>query len=95
MVYMHAVNLLLHSAFYFVLSVVKILLKREVGGRALNSHGNYIVDHGNHGIVFLYFCGNHVYVEVVFWLKTKLLSWAFYEFYSYLKYNIMFPSVGY
>ena len=22
---------------------------REVGGRALNSHGNYIVDHGNHG----------------------------------------------
>ena len=28
---------LLHSA--FMLSVVKILLKREVGGRALNSHG--------------------------------------------------------
>ena len=29
---------------------------------ALNSHGNYIVDHGkswkNHGIVFLNFCGN-------------------------------------
>ena len=36
--------------------------KGEVGGHALNSHGNYIVDHGkswiNHGIVFLIFCGN-------------------------------------
>ena len=45
--------LLLHSAF---------MLKGEAGGRALNSHGNYIVDHGiswkNHGIVFLNFCGN-------------------------------------
>ena len=36
--------LLLHSA--FVLSMVKMLLKGEVGGCALNSHGNYIVDHG-------------------------------------------------
>ena len=36
--------LLLHSA--FMLSLVKMLLKGEVGGRALNSHGNYIVDHG-------------------------------------------------
>ena len=47
-----------------MLSVVKMLLKGEVGGRALNSHGNYIVDHGkswkNHGIVFLNFCGNLV-----------------------------------
>ena len=54
--------LLLHSA--FMLSVVKMLLKGEVRGRALNSHGNYIVDHGkswkNHGIVFLNFCGNPV-----------------------------------
>ena len=52
--------LLLHSA--FMLSVMKMLLKGEVGGRALNSHGNYIVDHKitwkNHGIVFLNFCGN-------------------------------------
>ena len=43
--------LLLHST--FMLSVVKMLLKGEVGGCALNSHGNYIVDHGksweNHG----------------------------------------------
>ena len=34
----------------------------EVGGHALNSHGNYIVDHGkswkNHGIVLLNVCGN-------------------------------------
>ena len=54
--------LLLHSA--FMLSVVKLLLKGEVGGCAFNSHGNYIVDNGktwkNHGIVFLNFCGNPV-----------------------------------
>ena len=43
--------LLLHSA--FMLSVVKMLLKGEVGGRALNSHENYIVDHGK--IMELYF----------------------------------------
>ena len=39
-------------------------LKKEVGGHALNSHENYIDDHGkswkNHGIVFLIFCGNPV-----------------------------------
>ena len=39
-----------------------MLLKGEVGGHALNSHGNYIVDHRklwkNHGIVNLNFCGN-------------------------------------
>ena len=44
-----------------MLSVVKMLLIWEVGGDALNSHGNYIVVHGkswkNHGIVFLDFCG--------------------------------------
>ena len=63
MVYKHAylnTLLLLHSA--FVLSVVKMTLKLEVGGHAFNSHGNYIVDRGkswkNHGIVFLNFCGN-------------------------------------
>ena len=43
-----------------MLSMVKMLLKGEIGGRALNIHGNYIVDHGkswkNHGIVFLNFC---------------------------------------
>ena len=55
--------LLLHSA--FMPSMVKMLLKGEFGGRALNSHGkDYIVDHGiswkNHEIVFLIFCGNPV-----------------------------------
>ena len=54
--------LLLHSA--FMLSMVKLLLKGEVGGVALNSLRNYIVDHGkswkSHGIVFLNFCGNPV-----------------------------------
>ena len=33
---------LLHSA--FMLTVVKMPLKGEVGGCTLNSHGNYIVD---------------------------------------------------
>ena len=63
MVYKHAylnTVLLLRSA--FMLSVVKMPLRGEVGGYALNNHGNYIVDHGkslkNHGIVFLNFCGN-------------------------------------
>ena len=62
MVYRHAylnTLLLLHSA--FMLSVVKMPLKGAVGGCALNSHGNYIVDCGkswkNHGIVFLNFYG--------------------------------------
>ena len=36
--------LLLHSA--FMLIVVKIMLKEELGGSALNSHGKYIADHG-------------------------------------------------
>ena len=36
--------LLLHSA--FMLSIVKMPLKGEVSGHALNSHGNYIVYHG-------------------------------------------------
>ena len=66
MVYKHAylnTLLLLHST--SMLSMVKMSLIGEVGGHALNSHGNYIVDHGkswkNHGIVFLNFCGNPIY----------------------------------
>ena len=47
-----------------MISVLKMLLKRDVGGRELDSHGNYIDVHGkswkNHGIVFLNFCGNPV-----------------------------------
>ena len=47
MVYKHAylnTLLLLHSTFMF--SMMKMPLKGEVGGHALNSHGNYVVDHG-------------------------------------------------
>ena len=57
----------LHSE--FMLSVMKMLLKGEVGDRALNSHGNYIVDRGkswtNHGIVSLNFHGNWGYTNIV------------------------------
>ena len=63
--------LLLHST--FMLSVVKMLLKREVGGSALNTHGNYIADDGkswkNHGIVILNFCGNPESINMVFFQK--------------------------
>ena len=53
--YLNTFILLLLST--FMLSVVKISLKGEVGGHTLNIHENYIVDHG---IVFLIFCGNLV-----------------------------------
>ena len=46
MVYKHAylnTLLLLHST--FMLSVVKMWIKGEVGGHALNSHENFIVGH--------------------------------------------------
>ena len=83
MVYTHAylnTLLLLHST--FMLSVVKMLLKGEVGGHALNSCGNYIVDHGkswkNHGIRFFNFCGNPVlatmYVFTLFTITMQFLS---------------------
>ena len=39
-------NTLLLLQFAFILSVVKMPLKGEVGGHAYKSHGNYIVDHG-------------------------------------------------
>ena len=51
--------LLLHST--FMLSVVKMLLKGEVGDSALNSHGNYIVDHGK-SCKNLNFCRNPVHM---------------------------------
>ena len=58
---------LLHSA--LILSMVKMALKGEVGGCALYSHGNYILDHGksrkNRGIVFLNFYGNPGKYKVV------------------------------
>ena len=47
MVYKHAyLNTLLLLNSTFMLSVVKMSLKGEVRGHALNSHGDYIVDHG-------------------------------------------------
>ena len=57
MVYKHAyLNTLLLLQSAFMLSMVKVPLKGEIGGHALNSHGNYIVDRGkswkNQGIVF-------------------------------------------
>ena len=59
MFYKHAyLNTLLWLQSAFMLSVVKMPLKVEVGGHALNSHGNYIVDHGKswkNGIVFFEF----------------------------------------
>ena len=50
MIYKHAylnTLLLLHST--FVLSVVKMRLKGDIGGHALNGQGNYIVIIENHG----------------------------------------------
>ena len=47
MVYKHAyLNTLLLLHYAFMLSFVKMPGKGEVGGHALNSHGNYIVYHG-------------------------------------------------
>ena len=61
-----------------MLSEVKILLKQEVVGCALNSHGNCIVDRlklwKNHGIVFLNFCGNPVTGQFCPQHDTQLLD---------------------
>ena len=70
MVYEHAyLNILLLLQSAFMLCVVKMPLKEEVGDCALNSLGNYIMDHGkswkNHGIVFLNFCGNPAFMIFV------------------------------
>ena len=62
------------AAFHIYAQHLKIPLKGEVGGHALYSHGNYMVDHGkswkNHGIVFLNFCGNPAYtlMDISFWV---------------------------
>ena len=53
-----------------MLCIVKMLLKQMVGGSALNSHGNSIIDNGesykNHGIVFLNFepCSLYFFLEL-------------------------------
>ena len=46
------------SAFHIYALHGEDATKGEVGGLALNSHGNYNVDYGNHGIVFFNICGN-------------------------------------
>ena len=47
MVYKHAyLNTLVLLYAAFMLCVVKMPLKGDVGGCTLNVHGNYIVDHG-------------------------------------------------
>ena len=66
MVYKHEyLNTLPLLHFTFMLSVVKMPLKEEVGRHALNSHGNYIVDHGKSWKkswnCVLNFCGNPVH----------------------------------
>ena len=52
-----------------MLSVVKMLLKGEAGGSALNSHGNYIVDHGK--IMELCF---RIFVRTLIWVFTGSVS---------------------
>ena len=83
---------LLHSP--FILNVVKMLLKGEVGGHALNSHANYIVEYGkswkNHGIVFLNFWGNPVELPLmaVVLFIFSMLSWAFWPPWSMCSNNL-------
>ena len=77
---MHGLQACLIKLSTFMISVVKMPLTGEVGGPALNSHRNYIVDHGkNHGIVFLNFCGNPVLIHFnasfqgkIKWICTKI-----------------------
>ena len=48
-----------------MLSVVKMSLKGEVGSHALDSHGNYIVDHGKiMELCFQIFVGTLTYMVV-------------------------------
>ena len=70
MVYKHAyLNTFTVAA--FMLSLVKVPLKEAVGGRALNSHGNYmIVDHGNVFFEYLWEpCLMHLYYR---WMRGDI-----------------------
>ena len=59
-----------------MLSMVKMLLKGEVGGHEFNIHGNYICDRGkawkNHGIESLNFCGNPVICQLILESSSKV-----------------------
>ena len=46
---------------YIYAQRVQIPLKGEVGGRALNSHGNYIFDHGK-------------FMELCLWISMGILQ---------------------
>ena len=63
-------------------------LKEEVGGRALISHGNYIVDHGkpwkSHGIVFSNFCGNPVDSNELYCVTKEQPHIAYQSLYLYI-----------
>ena len=65
--------LLLNSA--FMLSVMKLLLNGEVGVCALDSHGNYTVDHGKSWNCVLNFCGNPHYLTSIFHFSSVGQSW--------------------
>ena len=58
-----------------MLSAVKMLLKGEAGSDTLNSHGNYIVDHGqswkNHGIVFLAHLSRRLMGELIVYQSLR------------------------
>ena len=64
-----------------MLRMVKMPLKREVGGHALTSHGNFIVDHGksweSHGIVSLNFCGNPAAGLITKNVLPHMILWIF------------------
>ena len=63
-----------------MLSLVKMSVKGEVGGHALNSHGNYIVDQGkswkNYENVFLNFCWNLVIEEPSIYFFVMQMSYS-------------------
>ena len=67
MIYKYAyLNTLVFLHYAFMLSVVRMPLKGEVGGCTLNSHGNYIVDHGKIiELCFFNFCENPaMYIQI-------------------------------
>ena len=66
--------LLLHST--FMLCVVKMALKGEAGGCALNSHGNYIVDGKIMELCFVISVGTLVFEKA---LLSLLFTWDIYN----------------
>ena len=60
----------MHGLQAFMLSLVKMRLKGEVQSGALDSHGNYIVDHGKilNDWMILNFCRNP---DLVFYVSSS------------------------